>query len=397
MKSLFQKNILLIALTLILAACGGEKTSESAENDSKPVTNDTLSDASKSIRFSNDQYRLSEIKSGSIESRNLSNIVRLTGVFDVEPASVATVSAPLGGYVKTPGLIPGQGIKKGQILATIENAEFITLQQDFLESLGRFQYLEQEYNRQQKLRAEDINAAKTLEQVASDYKILQARISGIEQKLELVGINVSTLKQNGKIVRTSHIYSPISGNIKASNVNIGKYVNPSDVLFEIVNKKELHLALNALERDASKIKVGQVVKFSLANEDTYNRTAKVFLVGQAAENDRSVSIHCHLLPQDNSQLLPGMYVKASVALGMSLQLAVPTEAIVQLEGKDYIISQTNSKENSYSFGLIQVIKGIEQDAYTAISLPEGIRSENLTIVLKNAYTILSAIKNSEEE
>ncbi len=181
MKIKFNTKIsLLILSTLLMVACGNkdsektESSDESSMKEEQPVATGT-----KQITFTKDQYNLAGIETGAIEMRNLSNIIKLNGTIDVEPESMASVSAPLGGYLKTAGRLPGEEIKKGQVLATIENPEFIQIQQGYLESLSRLQFLEEEFNRQKKLREEDINSAKTFQQVSSDYKITQGRSKGI--------------------------------------------------------------------------------------------------------------------------------------------------------------------------------------------------------------------------
>ena len=391
------KISLLILSTLLMVACGN-KDSKKVEGSEKSLMKEEqpVATGTKQITFTKDQYNLAGIETGTIEMRNLSNIIKLNGVIDVEPKSMASVSAPLGGYLKTAGRLPGEAIKKGQILATIENPEFIQIQQGYLESLSRLQFLEEEFNRQKKLREEDINSAKTFQQVSSDYKITQGRVKAYEQQLALAGISRSSV-QNGNITRTANLYAPISGFIKASNVNIGDYVSPQDVLFEIVDLNDIHLALNAFEKDLGKLEIGQTVKFSLSDDNTFNRTAKVFLIGKATGSDRITPVHCHINKENEKGLLPGMYVKAWVESGTNKQNAIPSEAIVQYEGKDFVVLQTEEKEDGYTFKLEQVKKGIEQEGYTAITFAEGAAVQNFKPVVKNAYSILSALKNSEEE
>ncbi|SFZ94738.1 membrane fusion protein, cobalt-zinc-cadmium efflux system [Flaviramulus basaltis] len=398
MKIKFNTKIsLLILSTLFMVACGNkdsekmESSEESSMKEEQPV-----STGSKQITFTKDQYNLAGIETGAIEMRNLSNIIKLNGTIDVEPESMASVSAPLGGYLKTAGRLPGEAIKKGQILATIENPEFIQIQQGYLESLSRLQFLEEEFNRQKKLREEDINSAKTFQQVSSDYKITQGRVKAYEQQLALAGISRSSV-QNGNITRTANLYAPISGFIKASNVNIGDYVSPQDVLFEIVDLNDIHLALNAFEKDLGKLEIGQTVKFSLSDDNTFNRTAEVFLIGKATGSDRMTPVYSHLNKEDKKGLLPGMYVKAWVESGTNKQNAIPSEALVQYEGKDFVVLQTEETENGYTFKLEQVKKGIEQEGYTAITFAETATVQNFKPVVKNAYSILSALRNSEEE
>ncbi|MAY87275.1 MAG: efflux transporter periplasmic adaptor subunit [Pseudooceanicola sp.] len=398
MKIKFNTKIsLLILFTLLMVACGNKDSEKmevsegSSMKEEQPVATET-----KQITLAKDQYNLAEIETGAIEMRNLSNIIKLNGTIDVEPESMASVSAPLGGYLKTAGRLPGEVIKKGQVLATIENPEFIQIQQNYLESLSRLQFLEEEFNRQKKLREEDINSAKTFQQVSSDYKITQGRVKAYEQQLALAGISRSSV-QNGNITRTANLYAPISGFIKASNVNIGDYVSPQDVLFEIVDLNDIHLALNAFEKDLEKLEIGQTVKFSLSDDNTFNRTAEIFLIGKATGSDRITPVYSHLNKEDKKGLLPGMYVKAWVESGTNKQNAIPSAALVQYEGKDFVILQTEETESGYTFKLEQVKKGIEQEGYTAINFADGATVQNFKPVVKNAYSILSALRNSEEE
>lgn len=393
----FNTKISVVFLSILFLTACGNKDAENKELPAEPaITQEENKSADlKQITFTKDQYNLASIETGQIEMRNLSNIVKLNGVINVEPKSMAKVSAPLGGNIKTAGLLPGQAVKKGQVLATIENPEFIKIQQDYLESLGKLQFLEEEYKRQEKLRNEDINSAKTFQQVKSDYIVMKARIKGFEQQLALAGINKSSV-QNGNITRTANLYAPITGFIKVSNKNIGDYVNPQDVIFELVNINDIHLSLNAFEKDLEKIEVGQTVKFSLANEDNFNRTAKIFLVGKSAGDDRIIPVHGRLESQDKKGLLPGMYVKAWIETGTDKQNAVPSDAIVKLEGKDYIILQTNETANGITFQLEQIRTGITQEGYTAIILADSMKTKDAKIVVKNAYAILSAMINLDE-
>ena len=398
MKIKFNTKIsLLILFTLLMMACGNKDSGkEEGSEESSMKEEQSVATGAKQITFTKDQYNLAGIETGAIEMRNLSNIIKLNGTIDVEPESMASVSAPLGGYLKTAGRLPGEAIKKGQILATIENPEFIQIQQGYLESLSRLQFLEEEFNRQKKLREEDINSAKTFQQVSSDYKITQGRVKAYEQQLALAGISRSSV-QNGNISRTANLYAPISGFIKESNVNIGDYVSPQDVLFELVNLNDVHLALNAFEKDLENLEIGQTVKFSLSDDNTFNRTAEIFLIGKATGSDRTTPVHCHINKENEKGLLPGMYIKAWVESGTNKQNAIPSEAIVQYEGKDFVVLQTEETEDGYTFKLEQVKKGIEQEGYTAITFAEGATGQNFKPVVKNAYSILSALRNSEEE
>src|SRR5215210_3301800 len=270
MKNSFSIGLLIIT-TVFMTACGakedtGKKTEKTEQNDSTAQ----VKSAGDEVMLTSDQYKVAAIELGKVEMRNLSSIIKVNGVIDVPPQNVVSISAPLGGYVKSAGLLPGQPVDKGQLIAVIENAEYIDIQQDYLESKSRLVYLSEELKRQEELRKEEINAAKTLQQASSEYNMLRAKISGLEQKLSLIGISKNALS-SGTISKTSNLYSPINGYITESNVNMGKYVQPSDVLFELANKSDMHLALNVFEKDVRKLMPGQPIRFALANETAYNR------------------------------------------------------------------------------------------------------------------------------
>ena len=393
-QSITKISALLLSF-IFFTACGNKENKDKETTaDANVMQEVNSSNDVKKVSFTKDQYNLSDIEIGKIEMRKLSNIIKLNGVIAVEPKSLASVSAPLGGYIKTAALLPGEAVKKGQVLATIENPEFINIQQNYLESLSKLQFLEEEYKRQEKLREEDINSAKTFQQVTSDYNVMKARIKGYEQQLALAGISKTSV-QNGNITRTANLYAPITGFIKKSNKNIGDYVTPQDVIFELVNLDDIHLALNAFEKDLGMLEEGQTIKFSLANENNFNRTAKLFLIGKSAGDNHIIPVHCYIESKEKG-LLPGMYVKAWVETGTKQENAVPTNAIVQLEGKDFIILLTSENNDSIEFHLEQIKKGVEQEGYTAITLSDTMKIESAKIVTKNAYSILSALRNLEE-
>lgn len=388
---------ILILSTLIVAtvsqSCGDNKKDVSVET----TTTSTIDSVKveDEVVLTSEQYRIAGIATGKPEQRNLSSLVKVNGIMDVPPQSVVSISAPLGGYLKSAGLLEGQAVRKGQVLAVIENTEFIDIQQDYLESKSRMQFLSQELARQKELRKEEINAAKTLQQVSSEYNMMRAKISGLEQKLALIGINKNSVGA-GRIQRTSNLYAPISGFVTASNVNRGKYVTPSDVLFELSNKSDMHLALNVFEKDVRNIRVGLSIRFALANETTYNRQATVYLIGKATSEDGTIPVHSHLGSTTDPALLPGMYVKALIETRTDNVLALPVEAVVESDGSNYVFVQKDTSGGNFTFTMVPVTKGSEEGGYVGITFPEGYNVNGAVVALKGAYALLSAMKNVED-
>jgi len=384
---------LILFVTLGLASCASKKEESGAVEKvalAEEVTSENI------VTLTKEQNELSSIETGKIESRNLTSVIKVNGVVDVELKGVASVSAPMGGYLKSAGLLAGTKVKKGETIAILENPEFINMQQDYLESAGKLEYQQLELERQQKLRDEDVNSSKTLQLAASEYKITKARMDGLEHKLAMVGVDINALKA-GKISRTASLRSPINGYIKTSHANIGKYVNPTDVLFELTDKDDLHLELNIYSRDINKIKEGQDVMFAMSNEANPKRKAVISLIGQSTDESGTFSVHCHVDSKSKTDLLPGVYVKAWIETAPKKLPSLPTEAIVNYEASDYVFVMVSDTGNTFSYELIKVKKGVEEEGYVSVTLPESINSKQALVVIKGSHILLAAMKNKEEE
>lgn len=381
-KTIINKTLALLFIVVLFASCGN-KTEETKQEEHHE-------EEASVVELTPEQVKIINLKLGKVEMKDLSGAIKVNGMLDVPPQNLVSISAPMGGFVKSTELLQGMKVSKGQAIVVMQHPDYIQMQQDFLESKSQLDYLELEYKRQQELSKDNVNSQKTLQQAKSQYESMLAKNAGLKAKLMMLGINGDKLTSQ-TIQNTISINSPISGYVTHVNVNIGMYVNPTDVMFKIVDTEHLHAELTVFEKDVPKIKLGQKVRFTLANE-TDERTATVYLIGREISEDRTVRIHCHLDKED-LDLLPGMYLKAYVEAGTQRLPAIPNEAIVNFEGKDYVFV---AEKEANHFKMLEVTKGISELGYTEVELKEGLSNESL-IVINGAYDILAKIKNSEEE
>lgn len=335
LNKIFQYQAILIGLFLLsvfLNSCGNktEKTEEGAtEAHAEEATEDV-----KFLELSAAKFKAAGIVLGAIEEKNMSDILKVNGMLDVPPQNLISINAPYGGFIKTTDLLEGTKVKKGQVIAVLTNPEYIEMQQTYLESRGKLDFLEKDYQRQKELQKENVTSAKTYQKAESEYKSTFAVVKGLEAKLKLLNINKNTVLE-GNFTSDIVMTSPINGYVTNVNANIGKFVNPQDVVFEIVDTEHLHVELTVFEKDISKIKEEQKIRFTLANNPDVELTATVHLIGRSFDQSRSVRIHGHLDVED-PHLLPGMYVNAIIELGNERVKAVSKEAVVLSDGKEFI-------------------------------------------------------------
>ena len=377
----------IVTLLLILVSCGKAKKEDAKEE----VLPENI------VEMRDDQIKLAKIALGKVEMHSLSATIKVNGLVSVAPQNLATVCMPMGGFVRSTSLMPGKLVQKGQVLAIIENQEFIDIQQKYLEAKNKLEYAQAEYKRHKELYKEDVYSQKNLQQVTTEYHNLKAEVKALDQKLSLIGINPIKLTEDN-ISKSVSLVSPISGYVKTVNVSIGKSVAASDVLFEIVNTDHLFLELTLFEKDAEKVTNGQKIRFYINNE-TEQHDAVIYQTGKSINDDKTYKVYANVTSQCKN-MMPGMYVNAQIETNGQLLTALPAEAIVSFEDKNYIfVFEKNKIENGKSmteYKMIEIQKGVTQNGFTEIKLPAEFNIELMKVVVKGAYNLLSAKKNAGE-
>ena len=366
----------------------------------QPMVEDDYKALENQVELTDAQMEQTTIVIGKIEKRKIGNEITVNGMIDVPPQGNISVTVPYGGFLKYTEMLPGSRIKKGQVIARIENPEFIEFQREYLEALANNDYLKADFERQQTLNDENVTSSKVFQKAKSMYLTNQATIKSLESKLSLVGISPSGVK-NGSISTVVNVYSPVDGVVREVYINTGKYFNARDVIMDITDATDLHVELKVYEDDIPLIRVGQRIRFRLANAPEKWMEAEIFLIGNTVREDRSITIHGHL-KEKNEELLPGMFVNAAIEVEAQEQYAIPEEAIVRFEAKHYIFNSLGKRkegENTMNdFEMLEITKGNEEEGFVAFDfVDETLDISTMEVVLKDAFTLLAKAKNSEEE
>ncbi len=365
----------------LLVGCGGkEKPTESKKNKAAGNTNIVMLTA--------DQERNAGLDTGRATPRSVDSTMKVSGHIDVPPQNLVSISFPLGGYLRSTNLLAGMHVSKGETIAVMEDQQYIQLQQDYLTAKAKLGYAEKEYQRQHDLNQSKASSDKVFQQAQADYESQKVAVHSLAEKLRLIGLNPAKLS-DGNISRQAAVRSPINGFVSKVNVNIGKYVNPTDVLFEIVDPSDIHLALDVFEKDVPQLKIGQEVVATTTSQPDRKYLAKIVLIGKDLSGDRKTEVHCHLEKYD-STLIPGTYMSAEIAIHADNGLSVSEAAVVHFENKDYLFKVMGK----HQFEMMPVQTGISRDGYVQLI---GSQPKNISIVIKGAYNLLMKLKNTGDE
>lgn len=379
-KIIKMKNILILSLCVILFSCGQKKSATVTQEEASIQTEITLTAA---------QLKNANLSFAKPTQKTMSSVLKLNGRIDVPPQNMVSISVPMGGYLKTTKLLPGMHVNKGEVIAIIEDQQYIQLQQDYLLAKAKIAYAKIEYERQKALNQSKATSDKIYQQADAEYNSLRIMLSSLGEKLKLIGKNPATITENN-ISRSINIYAPINGFVSKVNVNIGKYISPTDVLFELVNPADIHLALTVFEKDLAQLYIGQRVVTYTNNEPNKKHDAEILLIGKDLTNERSTEVHCHFEDYDKL-LIPGTYMNAEVQVKATNALVLPEDAIVRYENKNYAFVQKSAN----LFAMVPVETGVIENGFVVLSNAAALANQNF--VVKGAYTLLMGLKNKAEE
>jgi cobalt-zinc-cadmium efflux system membrane fusion protein len=329
------------------------------------------------IKLSEEQIRSNGIAIGKLTQKELALRLPCNGMIEVPPQNKASVHSPVKGFVKEILVIQGDHVHVGDVLFSIEYPEFARLQREMLESDAKMTFLFNEFERKKMLRKEDAASIRELEIAESDWKSEKAKLEGLKAELKASGFSVEQILQSGKIQNAIAIRAPFNGEVSALHVNLGKLVNPEDLLAELVNTEHLHMELRVFARDIAMVKEGQSIEFSVGGIDSVYK-GTVYLVGAVVDPaNNTVMVHAHI--DSPGKFTAGVYTQATILAGSHQALVIPKGGLIKIADEHFVFRQTPD-----GFEKIKVDIGPEDAAYTEIHLPDGVSASDV-FVTAGAY------------
>lgn len=411
------KNQIIISIfcfSLFLTSCGNSNQTETKETVTEAQGHEEAIPTIATL--TQEQIKAVGITLGKVENKELTATIKANGMLRVPNNNKGNATSLFGGVVKTLNVQIGEYVKKGEIIATIANPQFIQLQEEYLSIGSKITFAEQEVQRQQELNAGNAGALKNLQNATAELKTLRTRKASLQKQISLMGINPNSLS-NSNLKSALVVTSPLNGVISNVFAKIGSYVDVSSPVAEIVDNSSLHLDLQVYEKVLPKLKVGQIIHFTLTNNPTNEYDARVFSKGSSFENDsKTIAVHC-TVTGNKTGLIDGMNVTGIVSLDNATTPAVANEAIVSADGRYYVFVVTDKKpeehheageeahgheedekehqeeKTSMYFEKIEVVKGVSEMGYTAVTFVTDIPT-NAQIVTKGSFFVNAKLTNT---
>lgn len=403
------KYILLILLVLLVSiySCenkhseghehnhGTEETSHSDKAGQKNGEGDE--DHHEGIFLTKEQAETIGLEFGELSSIKVNDFVKATGTLGLPPNAYSSVSAKANGIIKgAKKFVEGDYIKKGAIIAYLENPDFIVSQQDYLEAKAQLNLKRLEVERHKILVDSDAGVTKNLQNAQAEVEILEAKTQGLAKQLSFLGISTSNITPNTYRQQIA-IIAPMSGYISKISFHNGMYAQSSVSLMDIISSEHLHLELDVFEKDIAKIKKDQKISYTVPALGQTIYYGSVDVIGKEFNvNSRTVRVHGHL-EEPKPQFLKDLFLNAKIFLTDVETSALPENAIIKDGESNYIYVARNEEDAiQIEFEKINIIPGPTDNGYTAVKLIDEI-PEGMQIVTNGAYYVSAQSKAGELE
>jgi len=389
-------NISLWCTLFLLASCGEKnETAENHQESDEAHTEESAETHSEGVEeamLSQQQYDALNMKIDTLGTRLMTGFVEANGRLEVPPQNEATVTPVIGGNVININVIEGDVVKKGSVLASIEHPDIIKMQTDYMNVFNQLHFQEKEFQRQKKLYEAGVGSGATFQSAEAAYTSMKGQVSGMEAQLRQLNVNPEAVKK-GNIQRQIPILSPIEGAIQEVNVKTGQFVQAQTNMFEIINTHHIHAELMVFEKDVAKLEVGQKIYLTVKSLPGKDLTAEVLSIGKNFKRD-SKTLHVHAeIENQPENLVPGMYVRARIAVDDNRSIALPESAIAKDEDK-FIAFTAEEEGDAWSFKPVQVLPGTQENEWITVSflseLPASTR-----FAFNNAYYLMAEMKKGE--
>lgn len=399
-------TIITILFVVVLSSCGHKHTEGDGHNHGSEETTHSVDDGhnhggeehqEEGLHLSKAQAETIGLEFGSLSSIKVNDYVKATGSLGLPPNAYSSVSAKTNGIIRgTKKFVEGNYIKKGAVIAYLENADLIVTQQDYLEAQAQLHLKRLEVERQNTLVESNAGVTKNLQNAQAEVSVLEAKTQGLAKQLSFLGISTSNLSPSN-IQQQIAIVAPMSGYISKINFHNGRYAQSSVSLMDIISSEHLHLELDVFEKDIANIKKGQKISYTVPalGQTIYYGTVDV-IGKEFNSNSKTIRIHGHL-DGTKPTFLKDLFINAKIYLNDVESSALPENAIINDGGNSFIyVANEKANDDEIEFEKIAVIAGATDNGFTAVKLIDTI-PDGMQIVTKGAYYVYAQSKAGELE
>lgn len=322
------QSILLTLFLSLLAACGADDKTSDKKSGEKQGLKPTLVTVA---QVQNKPVEITEEAIGSLE-----------GLID------PTVAAEVAARVIKVHVSPGQAVKQGQLIATLDATDFGLQRNEAQAEVARIEAL-LENQAKTVARSQALVDKKFISQNAVDNDLAQQNV--LKEQLTGAKARVSTINHSSSKTK---VFAPTGGVVEKKIVDTGDYVRVGDPIVQIISNKRLRAHIPFPERISAQLKPGLKVRLSTPTSANVVETVIHELKPMITESNRTIDVIADVTDQADWQ--PGASVTGTVILGeQTSAIMVPEQSVVLRPAGEvvYVVKQNKAHQAIVKTGLRQ--------------------------------------------
>ena len=347
MKNKYIIPIIIVLVCAFLAGYLWNKNSKEPEKAQNPEIVELCPQAVKELG----------VQTAIVEEKPVISEIKTIGEIKTNQDKRYVLSSMIIGRIIQDNVILGQEVKKGQVIALVENPSVTQINATSVQRLHenilairqaqtKLRLAKNTLEREKKLFAEGISAKKSLFQAESDYAIAKDEVACLKERdihireeanalLKVYG--TSTNLNSDKLQTTSAIFALRPGVITKKNVTVGTTVSPDQILYEVSDLSSLWLDMTIYPEYITKVKKGQEIIFKSDSMPDKTFVGKISYI-QPSSDDPTKTFLARVFMDNSSRLLrPGMFGQIFIKEDeKQMKILVPNEAI-QEYGKESFV------------------------------------------------------------
>jgi cobalt-zinc-cadmium efflux system membrane fusion protein len=326
------KAALPLALTIMLAACGGS-ADDATTNTAKPEEAHEKAAPEGVVTLNPKQIQAAGIQLVRPSIGGSGGAIELPATIEGDPQGIQIVSAAIGGRIVTLSRNLGETVRRGDTLAVIESREAAQLKGDIEAARARSALAQSNLRREQRLFAE---------RVSPEQDLIAARTAATEASIALrqAQQQLSAAGYGGGALNRIALPSPISGQIIARSATLGQTVAADAELYRVANLSKVSLSVSLAAADAGQVRPGSRIEVTAPGR---RGEARVTFVSPVLDQQTRLVPVIATLDNGGSQWRVGESIKASIQLAGrtgNSTIAIPQVALQSVEGKPVVFVRT---------------------------------------------------------
>ena len=344
-------------------------------------------DSTTSLRLTENEMKAIDLATVAASYQPMSSHLRATGKVLASPFRKAIVSYPFPARIAKIHVRPGDWVKTGQELVTLQSEAVGEAKSEYFKALADFELAKSSFEREKRLFDRGAGAGKNLQAAEAERKVAEANVNAAEKKLHVLGFTegqVRTAAETHEINATITLFAPLPGKIVDNNVALGAMVDQTSEILTVLDPSVLCVDADIYERDIAAVRKGQEVEVTVPAYPDLVFKGRIQYIGDVLkEETRTVTVRTEV-ENEGYRLKPGMFASLSLLLDRQARaLTVPQAAVLDDRDRKIVFISKGAE-----FFPREIVTGPKMDGFLEVlsGLAEGDR-----VVTRGNYQLKSKL------